>query len=56
MPVHDGFPASYGSCLGNVTWCIDEGFHGDIDLAVCRESLEAISLVRSAGSLVIGAA
>ena len=30
-----GSPASYGSCLGNVTWCIDEGFHGDTDLSGC---------------------
>jgi hypothetical protein len=34
-----GLPASYGSCLGNVTWCIDEGFHGDTDLAGCIAQL-----------------
>ena len=30
-----GEPASYGACLGNVTWCIDEGRCGDVDLAGC---------------------
>jgi hypothetical protein len=34
-PCTMGSPASFGSCLGNVTWCIDEGFHGDTDLSGC---------------------
>lgn len=34
-PCTMGSPASYGRCLGNVTWCIDDGFHGDVDLSGC---------------------
>lgn len=34
-----GSPASYGSCLGNVTWCIDQGFYGDVDLSGCIAQL-----------------
>jgi hypothetical protein len=62
-PCTMGLPASYGSCLGNVTWCIDEGFYGDIDLAGCivqlainapgpyfeRKSLETIFLGHAGG-------
>ena len=38
-PCTMGSPASYGSCLGNVTWCIDEGFYGDVDLSGCIAQL-----------------
>ena len=38
-PCTMGSPASYGSCLGTVTWCIDEGFYGDIDLSGCIAQL-----------------
>lgn len=38
-PCTMGSPASYGSCLGNITWCIDEGFHGDVDLSECTAQL-----------------
>ena len=38
-PCTMGSPASYGSCLGNVVWCIDKGFHGDTDLAGCIAQL-----------------
>ena len=62
-PCTMGSPASYGSCLGNVTWCIDEGFFSDIDLSDCiaqlaihasaipqqREALVAIFLGQAGG-------
>lgn len=38
-PCTMGAPASYGSCLGNVTWCIDQAFHGDTDLSGCIAQL-----------------
>ncbi len=38
-PCTMGSPASYGSCLGNVTWCIDEGYYGDTDLSGCIAQL-----------------
>lgn len=34
-PCTMGSPASYGSCLGNLTWCIDEGSYGDVDVSGC---------------------
>lgn len=34
-PCTVGAPASFGSCLGNITWCIDSGRYGDVDLAGC---------------------
>ena len=34
-PCTVGLPASDGRCLGNVTWCIEDGYYGSVDLSGC---------------------